>query len=105
MDREAFSRRLAERLDISFAAAREVATAAFIVMREAIASGEELRIKEFGSFKARPHGGGKANAFNGFGREWLEVPPHMKVCFKACPQLKQSVLKLPLPEGFKVRKR
>ncbi len=89
--RQELSRRVAQKTNLSQKQAAEVVEATIVTVREALQSGDEVRLVGFGSFKVRTSAARKG--VNPQTRRPLEVPAKERVRFSPGKELSEAVLK------------
>ncbi|MDQ2718082.1 MAG: HU family DNA-binding protein [Chloroflexota bacterium] len=89
--RQELSKRISQQAKISQKQASEVLEATLDVIREALKSGDEVRLVGFGSFKVRQSAARRG--VNPRNREAIEVPAKERVRFFPGKELQEAVLK------------
>ncbi|MBE3558955.1 MAG: HU family DNA-binding protein [Ktedonobacteraceae bacterium] len=89
--RQDLSKRIAKQVNISQKQAGEVLEATLDAIREALQSGNEVRLVGFGSFKVRQSAARKG--VNPRDRKPIEVPAKERVRFSPGKELSEAVLK------------
>ncbi len=94
------SRVVARRTGFKHADVKEIVNAFTYALAERIGKGRRVEIRGLGVFTVKPYKGSLANLGTGKGRfsktEAVEIPPHMRVKFKATRGLRQVVIQLPV---------
>jgi len=89
MTRDELAREVALRTGVTRREAQAVIESALVVIEERLCAGEQVFLRGFGCFEAKPAGGRRARDPRGDGV--LEIPPRVKPAFRPYDRLRESV--------------